>query len=138
MLIVNFCKVLFSNPVKITTIIRKAGKTGWWMQKSKFPIFTKKMQPLPNLIIIAAFILMGIGFLIPVVRITGKTGGMWGRPSISPFFFYGAKITMFLSWGLFLFKAIVPSFGCIAVPSWMAWHFWLPPFSFLNCLIYFW
>jgi len=82
------------------------------------------MHPIPNLIVIAAFIVMGMGFIITLFGIfgkVGKEGGLWGNPSINPFLFYSGKITMYICMGLSLLRAIFPAFGWIDVPLWMSW-----------------
>jgi protein-S-isoprenylcysteine O-methyltransferase Ste14 len=79
------------------------------------------MKPIPNLIAIYAFIVMGIGFTITIFRIIIREGSLWGNPSINPFLFYSGKITMFICWGLSLIRAIFPSFGWVDVPLWMSW-----------------
>ena len=79
------------------------------------------MHPIPNHIVIYAFIVMGIGFIITINKIIRREGGLWGNPSINPFLFYSGKITMFICWGLSLIKAIIPSFGWVDVPVWMSW-----------------
>ncbi len=79
------------------------------------------MHPLPSLIAVYAFIIMGIGYFIIIARLIFREGSLWGSPSISPFLFYSGKITMFICWGLTLAKAIIPSFGWTEVPLWMSW-----------------
>jgi protein-S-isoprenylcysteine O-methyltransferase Ste14 len=79
------------------------------------------MHPIPNLIAIYAFIVMGIGFTITIYRIITREGNLWGYPSIHPFLFYSGKITMFICWGLSLMRAIFPSFGWVQIPVWMSW-----------------
>jgi len=79
------------------------------------------MHPVPYLIAIYAFIVMGIGFFLTISKILIKEGNLWGSPSINPFLFYSGKITMFISWALALVKAIFPDFGWIGVPLWMSW-----------------
>ncbi|GEM_PF-4480584 len=79
------------------------------------------MHPVPNLIAIYAFIVMGVGYIITIFRIVGKEGGLWGKPSINPFLFNSGKIAQFICWGLALLKAIFPFFGWVDVPLWMSW-----------------
>lgn len=79
------------------------------------------MHPLPNLIAIYAFIVMGAGYIITIFKVLNKDDGLWGKPSINPFLFYSGKITMFICWGLSLLKAIFPSFGWVDVPEWISW-----------------
>jgi len=79
------------------------------------------MHPVPYLIVIYAFIVMGLGFFLTIRRIFIKEGDLWGSPSINPFLFYSGKITMFISWALALLKAIFPDFGWMDAPLWMAW-----------------
>ncbi len=79
------------------------------------------MHPIPYLLAVYTFIVMGVGFIITIFRILGKEGGLWGNPSINPFLFYSGKITMFICWGLALLKAIFPTFGWVEVPLWMSW-----------------
>jgi protein-S-isoprenylcysteine O-methyltransferase Ste14 len=79
------------------------------------------MLPLPHLIAVYAFIVMGIGFIFAIGKILISESGLWGNPSINPFLFYSGKITMFICWGLSLLKAIFPSFGWVDVPIWMSW-----------------
>ena len=69
------------------------------------------MHPLPYLIAVYVFIVMGIGFVITIARIFIRGDRLWGSPSI----------TMFICWGLSLAKAIFPSFGWMDVPLWMSW-----------------
>jgi protein-S-isoprenylcysteine O-methyltransferase Ste14 len=79
------------------------------------------MHPLPYLLAVYVFIVMGIGFAVTISRILISGNGLWGRPSINPFLFYSGKITMFICWGLTLLKAIFPTFGWVEVPLWMSW-----------------
>ena len=79
------------------------------------------MLLLPNLIVAITFIIMGLGFLAMTVRIIKTKDGIIGKPSIHPFLFYSGKITMFLSWGPELIKAIIPSFLGPEAPLWMRW-----------------
>jgi protein-S-isoprenylcysteine O-methyltransferase Ste14 len=79
------------------------------------------MHPIPYLIAVYAFILMGIGFFITIFSLLRKKRGVWGTPSVNPFLFYSGKIAIFLCWGLTLMKAIFPSFGWVDVPLWMSW-----------------
>ena len=79
------------------------------------------MHPVPNLIAIYAFIVMGVGYFITIYRIIGKEDGLWGKPSINPFLFNSGKIARFICWGLALLKAIFPFFGWVVVPLWMSW-----------------
>jgi len=75
----------------------------------------------PNLIVVFAFIVMGIGFLALLLRTVKTREGILGKPSINPFLFYTGKLTMFLCWGPELIKAIDPSFGGTMAPIWMSW-----------------
>jgi protein-S-isoprenylcysteine O-methyltransferase Ste14 len=79
------------------------------------------MHQIPDLIATYAFIVMGIGYTITIIRLIIREGSLWGNPSINPFLFYSGKITMFICWGLALMKAIFPSFGWVDVPLWMSW-----------------
>jgi protein-S-isoprenylcysteine O-methyltransferase Ste14 len=79
------------------------------------------MHSVPDLIVVYSFVVMGFGFAIAIFRILTTQGSLWGNPSIKPFLFYSGKITMFICWGLSLIHAIIPSFGCGAVPSWISW-----------------
>ena len=79
------------------------------------------MHPIPYLIVIYAFIVMGVGFFFTLFKRIRKDGGVWGNPSIHPFLFYSGKITIFICWGLALLKAIIPTFGWMDVPLWMSW-----------------
>ena len=79
------------------------------------------MKPIPNLIAIYAFIIMGIGYTITIIRLIIRERSLWGTPSINPFLFYSGKITMFICWGLSLIRAIFPSFGWVDVPIWLSW-----------------
>jgi len=79
------------------------------------------MHPLPNLIVIYAFIVMGIGFTWIIAKLIFKEGGLWGKPSINPWLFYSGKIALFISWGLTLIRGIVPTFGWVETPLWMSW-----------------
>lgn len=67
------------------------------------------MQPLPNLLIICGFILMGMAFTFAVFRTMKGSGGIWGKPSVHPVVFYAGKLSMFLAWSMMLLKAIIPS-----------------------------
>ncbi|MDP1623392.1 MAG: isoprenylcysteine carboxylmethyltransferase family protein [Bacteroidales bacterium] len=79
------------------------------------------MLPIPNLIVIYTFIVMGVGFAIAIYRVIKQEGSLWGDPSINPFLFYSGKVTMFICWGLTLLKAIFPDFGGVVVPLWISW-----------------
>jgi protein-S-isoprenylcysteine O-methyltransferase Ste14 len=79
------------------------------------------MLPFPNFIVAVVFIIMGIGFLLMLFHVSQTEEGIWGRPSIQPFLFYSGKISQFVSWGLFLVKALVPGFLGSEAPSGMMW-----------------
>ena len=50
------------------------------------------MHPIPNLIVIYVFIVMGIGFTITILRLIIREGSLWGKPSVNPFQFYSEKL----------------------------------------------
>ncbi|MBE0646615.1 MAG: isoprenylcysteine carboxylmethyltransferase family protein [Bacteroidales bacterium] len=79
------------------------------------------MIPLPNIIVVAVLTFLGIGMIIAFLRIVLKGGSLVGKPSANPFLFYSGKLAIFASIGLLLCKALMPSFGGVQIPGWMAW-----------------
>ena len=79
------------------------------------------MLPVPNLIVITSFIILGIGFLLAALKLVKSEESLWGNPSVHPLLFYAGKISMFLCWALMLLDAIFPSMIIIHTPSWMPW-----------------
>jgi protein-S-isoprenylcysteine O-methyltransferase Ste14 len=79
------------------------------------------MLPYSHLVIVAAFTVIGIGLLSVILR--HRTNGMsfLGTPTINRYLFYSGKISLFASWGIFLFTAIVPSRGIFTVPPLPEW-----------------
>ncbi|MFC2101480.1 methyltransferase family protein [Bacteroidota bacterium] len=79
------------------------------------------MLPLPNIIVLVALSCVGLSLILSFARIAIKGGSLVGKPSANSLLFYSVKLSIFISIGLFLGKAIFPSFGGVYVPEWMAW-----------------
>jgi len=71
-------------------------------------------------ILIAAFIIQGLGLLIAGYRLSGSGIAAWGDHTIGKFWFLSGKIGLFTSWTLCLVKAIVPRMGWYQTPFLMA------------------
>ncbi len=71
--------------------------------------------------VLAGFSLLGILFFLIVLIYRRKGIRFMGIPSIEKFYFITGKITLFIPWALFLFKAISQKSGYIIVPSALSW-----------------
>jgi protein-S-isoprenylcysteine O-methyltransferase Ste14 len=78
-------------------------------------------MPLPNLVIISTFTLLGIAMMINGARYRGKGIRFWGKPTIENRYFLSGKICLFLSWTLLMIKAILPEWKWNQVSESMAW-----------------
>jgi protein-S-isoprenylcysteine O-methyltransferase Ste14 len=78
-------------------------------------------MPLTSSIVLAAFSILGIALLIQGALLKRKGLAVVGYPTIQPFYFYSAKVSLFISWGLFMCKALLPALGYIPTPSWLQW-----------------
>jgi protein-S-isoprenylcysteine O-methyltransferase Ste14 len=82
-------------------------------------------MPAYSIIVLACFTILGMGMIVLVTARSkeGKRINFLGKPTIDRFFFYTGKTALFLSWGLFLFKAIVPGLHVVfanPLTSWIA------------------
>ncbi|MFC2102427.1 methyltransferase family protein [Bacteroidota bacterium] len=78
-------------------------------------------MPLPNLVIILTFIVLGIAMMINGSHYSGKGIRFWGKPTIEKSLFLSGKITLFTSWALMLIKAILPDWDWNPVSENLAW-----------------
>lgn len=72
-------------------------------------------------LVFLGFIIPGIILAFQVIRLKRQGQDLLGKPSIDKFNFYTGKITLGISWILFLYKAIYPDSGYIAVPPALSW-----------------
>jgi len=79
------------------------------------------MLPLPNLFILGTFALLGFSMLFIGARYRGKGIRFWGKPTIESWYFLSGKISLFTSWTLLLFKAMLPAWTWNQVPAEVAW-----------------
>ncbi|MCK9423720.1 MAG: isoprenylcysteine carboxylmethyltransferase family protein [Bacteroidales bacterium] len=68
-----------------------------------------------------AFVVLGVILIIQVIKLRRKGEQFLGKPAIDKFNFFTGKMTIFTSWGLFIFKAISPDTGYITVPAILSW-----------------
>jgi protein-S-isoprenylcysteine O-methyltransferase Ste14 len=80
-------------------------------------------MPAYSLVVLAAFTFLGLGTVIFVILRPrgGKKINFLGVPTIQPVFFYTAKISLFVSWGYLLTKALRPDLGSFPVPAFLSW-----------------
>jgi protein-S-isoprenylcysteine O-methyltransferase Ste14 len=79
------------------------------------------MLPFPDRIVAIVFIIMGIGYFLMLINVVRSGGGVLGKPSIRPVFFYAGKISQFICWGFCLVKALDPSFLGMEFSLWLRW-----------------
>ena len=79
------------------------------------------MLPIPNLIILAAFTATGTALTVIVFQFKKRGMTFLGRPSINPTVFYTGKISLFFSWGVLIYRCIVPTEGIFTAPTWLQW-----------------
>ena len=79
------------------------------------------MFPLQNLFIIFSLSFLGLGLTLSIAMARFRGANFIGKPSAQAFLFYSSKLSIFFSIGFMLVKAIVPSFGWIVIPGWLAW-----------------
>jgi len=72
-------------------------------------------------IVFIIFSILGLVMIFVIIRSLRYGYSLTGEPTIPPLFFYTAKLSFFLNWMLFLFKAIFPDFGYIPVPVSISW-----------------
>lgn len=68
-----------------------------------------------------AFIVLGVILTIQLLKLRRKGEQFIGKPAINKFSFFSGKMTIFISWGLFIFKAISPDTGYLTVPCTLSW-----------------
>lgn len=78
-------------------------------------------MPLPNLIILATFTILGIAVMALGAGYRGKGIRFWGKPTIESWYFLSGKISLFTSWTLLLIKAMLPGWTWNQVPAEVAW-----------------
>ena len=78
-------------------------------------------MPLPNLVIILTFTILGIAMMINGARYRDKGIRFWGKPTIENSLFLSGKISLFTSWALLLMKAILPEWDWNPVSENLAW-----------------
>ena len=71
--------------------------------------------------VILAFIVLGITLTIQILKLRWNGERFLGKPTIEKFNFFTGKLTLFTSWGLFIFKALSPDTGYISVPGPLSW-----------------
>jgi len=81
----------------------------------------KKMMPLHSYVVLASFALLFIAFTWQVLRVRRMAPGLMGTATIERRYFYSAKTALFITWGLFIIKAISPRLGYITVQAGLAW-----------------
>lgn len=79
------------------------------------------MLPLQNLTVVLAFTVTGIALAAVIVRYRSKGMTFLGEPSIGRFLFYSGKFCLFVAWGFFLFRGILPGAGGFHVPEYLQW-----------------
>jgi len=79
-------------------------------------------MPAPHsLVVLSAFLFMGIALIIIVLKYRKRGIHFLGKPAIDQFYFLTAKGTLFTTWLLFIVKAVFPKIGYIQVPPTLAW-----------------
>jgi protein-S-isoprenylcysteine O-methyltransferase Ste14 len=78
-------------------------------------------MPLHSYAVLIAFVLLGIILGVMMAAFHQKGALLLGKPTLDKFYFYSGKISLFLCWGLFLLKALLPTIGYIDVPVYVSW-----------------
>ena len=78
-------------------------------------------MPLHSYLVLFAFTLLGVVFIVRVIALRGEGSEILGKPSIDKYYFFSGKIALFTTWALFIVKAIVPKLGYIHVPPALCW-----------------
>jgi protein-S-isoprenylcysteine O-methyltransferase Ste14 len=72
-------------------------------------------------VVLADFTLLLVAFIWQVLRIRPDRSDWLGTAPIPRRYFYSAKVALFITWGLFIVKAISPRLGYITVPGYLSW-----------------
>jgi len=78
-------------------------------------------MPLHSYFVLSAFILLGVSLIVIVLVSKNEDSKFLGTPTIDKFLFISGKIALFISWGLFMNKALFPKSGYIPVPAFLSW-----------------
>jgi len=78
-------------------------------------------MPLPNLLVIFSFTVLGIAMFVLGARYRGQGIHFWGKPTIRSIYFITGKVSLFCSWTLFLLKSIFANWSWNPVPDGVAW-----------------
>ncbi|MFH1159662.1 MAG: isoprenylcysteine carboxylmethyltransferase family protein [bacterium] len=86
-------------------------------------------MPLPNLVILLSFTVLGVAMFVLGARYRGQRIKFWGKPTIENVYFVTGKVSLFSSWGLLLLKSILTRWNWNQVPEGVAWFA-----ALLSCL----
>jgi protein-S-isoprenylcysteine O-methyltransferase Ste14 len=78
-------------------------------------------MPSHSYLVLATFTFLGIAMIVYSVSFRIRRLKVMEKPSIDLFFFITGKLALFLSWALFLAKAIMPSLGSSRLPFAFSW-----------------
>ena len=78
-------------------------------------------MPLTSSVVLIAFSILGLALILKGFLLKNKGLSVGGYPTIQSFYFYSAKVSLFICWGLFMSKALLPSLGYIPTPAWLQW-----------------
>ena len=78
-------------------------------------------MPLHVYFVQAIFIIMGISLVVVVRSINNAGSSFLGKPSLNKVEFYTGKISLFSSWGLFIYRSVDQSNTGYNVPPALSW-----------------
>ena len=78
-------------------------------------------MPLYSYVVLLAFTMLGVVFILQAVRIRGEGSEFMGKPSIDKYYFFSGKVAIFTTWALFILKAIMPKTGYFPSPVYLCW-----------------
>ena len=71
--------------------------------------------------VLLAFTFLFLIFTLQFIRVRNSGSEFLGSPTLDKFNFYSAKTAIFITWALFIIKAISPKFGYFSFPAGISW-----------------
>jgi protein-S-isoprenylcysteine O-methyltransferase Ste14 len=78
-------------------------------------------MPVHSYFVLAVFTVMLLVLMVQYFRIRRPDSDFFGEPTIEKLPFYTGKIAIFITWALFMLKAVYPRLGYINTPEFLSW-----------------
>ena len=78
-------------------------------------------MPVHSYFVLIAFIFLFVVFTFQFITLSSSGLKFLGIPAIETLYFYSAKVALFITWALFIVKAIHPRLGYICLPAGVSW-----------------